>query len=92
MIICDKKDCPLYDCYFNPENYAPFKQKLEEYEQSIAKAPAKYSNDIKSTVATWMEQTNIKISITCISCQHFEQQDMYTNLLSEEAKSVLASE
>lgn len=57
----------------------------------MEKAPNKYSNDIRSTVSTWMEQTNIKISIACLSCKYFERQDMYTNLLSEEAKDVLTS-
>lgn len=89
MIVCDKEDCPVYNCYFNPENYEPFKRKLKEYEKEIEKAPAKYSSDIKNNVASWMEQTNTKISITCVSCQHFNKLDIYSILLSEEAKSIL---
>ncbi len=89
--VCDKKDCPLYNCYLNPENYPPLKQKLANYEKEIEKTPIKYSKETRENVYNWMEQSAIKIRMACLACQHFNKMDMYSLLLTEEAKNVLIS-
>jgi len=92
MDICNKKDCPLYNCFFDPTNYKKFKDQLDDYEKKTIVIPAKYQSDTKSEIANWIEQSATKMRTTCLACLHFNKLDMYTLLITEEAKNILVSE
>lgn len=91
MDICDKKDCPLYNCFFDPTNYKKFKDQLDDYDEKAKSLPTKYQSDTKSEIMSWAEQTAMRIRTTCLACQHFNKLDMYTLFITEEAKNILVS-
>jgi len=81
--VCNKVDCPLYNCYFEPINYKPFKKALDDYERNST------INSYKKDVVNWIEQSAVRIRTTCLACMYFNKIDIYELLLVEETKDLL---
>jgi len=77
--ICNKTDCPIYSCFFDPMNYKPLKDIYEKKKRN-GRTSELYDNVVK---------TANHIKMNCLSCQYFEKVDMYGMMITAEAKMLL---
>lgn len=80
--VCNKEDCPFYNCFYNTTNYKPMKDAYN----SVVK-----EKTFKELVINSLEVQALVLNIktTCISCVHFEKQDGYADLIFGRAKNDL---
>ena len=76
--ICNKIDCPIYGCFFDPMLYGPLR---EVYNKRLSENPSKMYEIVV--------ETSGRIRTNCLSCQYFEKVDMYGMMISAEAKMLL---
>jgi hypothetical protein len=88
--ICDKKDCPFYGYFLDAASY-PDVQATNKL--ALENSKKKDGNPGMSAIYLLRGlQAMQHIGTTCTACTYFEKQDMYTMLLSKEAKKLLVKE